>query len=170
MLDWRQNCLSLRYGAHIRQCPLSEIQQLVLSTRELTASSGTSSSNSSKANATVSGYQCRLDAFLPQADVVVIGSEQAENTSAKAQEALAPLGSLLARELQVPFSLGQRGKTDTDAGELIYFQADETTVSDASVAPLREQTKLRFVFIRGTLVTPEGRKQLYSDWVFEVFR
>ncbi|MDB5384795.1 MAG: hypothetical protein JWM11_441, partial [Planctomycetaceae bacterium] len=32
ILDWRQNCLTLRFGLNVRQWPLSEIQQLVLST------------------------------------------------------------------------------------------------------------------------------------------
>ncbi|MDB5391289.1 MAG: hypothetical protein JWM11_6935, partial [Planctomycetaceae bacterium] len=58
----------------------------------------------------------------------------------------------------------------SEAGELVYLQADETPVSDASVPALKKQEKLRFLFIRGTLMTAEGRKQIYTDRSFEVFR
>jgi hypothetical protein len=302
--DWRQNCLTLRYGLNSRQWPLTDIQQLVLSTSEQTTTTG----EGKQAKSTVTGYKCRLDAFLPYEDLVVIGMEQPEKTSTAAQAILAPLGALLAAELQVKFSRGQRGKTDADnpsealrlgslqiamlvllgsiaasliglvavrdyrirqtvaqlkalnveavrmgqygynksivcqnyvdirmkdntllkqhgteigellrqlpkvafdlhqssltdadltpfqgvkvvmanisetkisdpgvillaeAGDLVYLQADETPVSDASVDALKAQPKLRFLFIRQTRMTPEGREKIYSTREMEVFR
>jgi hypothetical protein len=303
--DWRQNCLTLRYGLNSRQWPLTDIQQLVLSTKEQTAPS---SDDDSRKKPQVTGYKCRLDAFLLYEDLIVIETEKVEPTSTAAQDVLAPLGSLLASELQVKYSRGPHGKTDADdpsaalrlgslqlaalvligivascligmiavrdyrirqtvaqlkalnvdatrmgqygynksivvenyvsvrmtnngvlkqhgqeigdllrslpkvafdleksnltnadlapfhgvkvvmanisetqisdvgvillaeAGDLIYLQADETPVSDVSVDALKNQPNLRFLFIRQTLMTPEGRKRIYSIRSMEVFR
>jgi hypothetical protein len=57
-----------------------------------------------------------------------------------------------------------------EAGDLVYLQADETPVSDASVDALKAQPKLRFLFIRQTRMTPEGREKIYSTREMEVFR
>lgn len=109
VFDWRQNCLTLRYGLNVRQWPLTDIQQLILSTKEHVQASDSRDSESR-----VTGYGARLDVLLPLEDLIVIQTEQPGTTSAAAQEQLAPMGSLLARELGVQFSRGECGKTDSD--------------------------------------------------------
>jgi hypothetical protein len=303
VFDWRQNCLTLRYGLNVRQWALTDIQQLVLSTKEHTQASDSTDSPSR-----VTGYGARLDVFLPLEDLIVIQTEQPGKTSTAAQEQLAPMGSLLARELGVQYSHGERGKTDADdptkalrfgpfqiaaltliavaaitlialvanrdyqirqtvgslktlnvdatkmgsygynksrvcehyvsirmgnnavlkehgdeigallrqlprvafdlsgssltdedlahlrgiktvmadisktkiadtgvtifaeSGELIFLQADESSVGDEAMAALENQTKLRFLFIRQTRVTPAGRKLVSNLPSMEVFR